>query len=278
MWVNGQAATQLSLLDRGLAYGDGLFETILLQQGKPVWLDAHLGRLQNGCDRLGLHIDRMLLQGEITAFLEQNQHLILPKSQAVLKIMLTRQSGGRGYRAATRLCNRILTLHPAPSDSAHNATHGIKAFLCQFRLAQQPKLAGIKHLNRLEQVLASQEWPDDSYQEGVVLDRADYVIEGTRTNLFAVINQQLLTPGLDQCGVNGIMRQQLLQHFGKQAKVQAFDYHAMLEADEIFVCNSIVGVWPVVSLRLVATHQEFAIGPYARQAQQYFQSVLDHVD
>jgi 4-amino-4-deoxychorismate lyase len=273
MLLNGQAATDLSLLDRGLAYGDGLFETILVSAGRPVLLKQHLARLARGCQRLGLQPEWNELSSEIQHILDTNSQHVTP---FVLKVMLTRMAGGRGYRSASTACNRILTLHSAPADAALHSKNGIAAFICQQRLALQPTLAGLKHLNRLEQVLASQEWPDDSFQEGVMLDTADRVIEGTRSNVFLVTQGQLVTPALDQCGIAGVLREVLLAQFGSAVTVQQVDLNTVLGAQEVFVCNSIFGVWPLTSLRHGAQTQHYEIGQYARAAQRHFQAAVMH--
>ena len=177
MLLNGQPATAISLQDRGLAYGDGLFETILIRNGKPLLLDEHLVRLQRGCAVLGLEPDVIALHHEISMLLAQ------PAARdSVLKIMLTREASGRGYRPLTAACNRLLTLHAAPDYRANSPEQGIAMFVCKQRLARQPVLAGIKHLNRLEQVLASSEWPDDSFLEGLMLD--PLVESGRHTFMF----------------------------------------------------------------------------------------------
>jgi 4-amino-4-deoxychorismate lyase len=275
MLLNGQAATDLSLLDRGLAYGDGLFETILVAAGRPVLLEQHLARLARGCQRLGLQPDWTQLQREILSLLSS-----LPQaaSHVVLKVMLTRSAGGRGYRPASSDCNRILTLHSAPADAALHSENGIAAFVCQQRLALQPALAGLKHLNRLEQVLASQEWPDDSVQEGLMLDMTGAVIEGTRSNVFLVTQGKLVTPAVDQCGVAGVLRELLLQKFGNVVSEQRVELDTLLSAQEVFVCNSIFGVWPVIALRHGVQTQHYASGQYARAAQRHFQAALAHAN
>lgn len=262
MLLNGQPATAISLQDRGLAYGDGLFETILIRNGKPLLLDEHLVRLQRGCAVLGLEPDVIALHHEISMLLAQ------PAARdSVLKIMLTREASGRGYRPLTAACNRLLTLHAAPDYRANSPEQGIAMFVCKQRLARQPVLAGIKHLNRLEQVLASSEWPDDSFLEGLMLDTEGCVIEGTRTNVFAVIGGQLLTPMLDHCGVQGVMRDWLLQRFGDMACERRFTLGQLRAAREVFVCSSVIGVWPVTQIQHGDERHNYSIGSHTRQAQ-----------
>lgn len=268
MLLNGQPATAISLQDRGLAYGDGLFETILVRNGIPLLLDQHLIRLQRGCSVLGLEPDLLALQQELATALAQ------PAARnSVLKITLTREASGRGYRPMTSACNRLLTLHAVPDYRARVPEQGIAMFVCQQRLARQPVLAGIKHLNRLEQVLASREWPDDNFLEGLMLDTEGCVIEGTRTNVFAVIGGQLMTPMLDTCGVQGVMRDWLLHRFGDLAGESNFTLGQLRAATEIFICSSVIGVWPVVRLQHGAERHRYSIGPRTMQAQAWLQEL-----
>ena len=269
MLLNGQPASEITLLDRGLAYGDGLFETILVHRGKPVFLAEHLTRLQHGCQQLGMQLDLAALQSELASILAGQTG-----PDNVLKVMVTRHASGRGYRPGSAACNRILSLHAAPDYRQQQPGQGIAAFVCRQRLARQPALAGLKHMNRLEQVLASREWPDESFMEGLMLDTGGLVIEGTRTNLFAVIDGKLLTPDLSQSGVNGVMRAVLLKHFGSAVTVATFTLAELKQAQEIFVCNSINGVWPLLSLQSAAQTWHYEVGQRARQAQACFQEAL----
>lgn len=269
MLLNGQPASEISLLDRGLAYGDGLFETILVHQGNPVFLARHLHRLQHGCIRLGMQLDINALQQELL------QVLALPASRnSVVKVIVTRLAGGRGYRPGSSGCNRIITLHAAPDHQSRQPGQGIAMFVCKQRLARQPVLAGLKHLNRLEQVLASQEWPAETFMEGLMLDTEGLVIEGTRSNVFAVIYGKLLTPDLRHCGVAGVMRGVLLEKFAGDVGIASFTLDQLKRADELFVCNGINGVWPVTELHVEGQPWQYPLGARSQQAQAWFVEAL----
>lgn len=268
MLLNGQPASGISLQDRGLAYGDGLFETILVHNGHVVLLDAHLRRLREGCERMGLAFDEKAIRHDLKAVLSH-----VDAANSVLKLMLVRKAGGRGYRPGTDACNRIVTVHPQPIYSG-NPEQGIAMFLCQQRLARQPALAGLKHLNRLEQVLASREWPDERFHEGLMLDTGDLVIEGTRSNVFAVVDGRLVTPQLDHCGVDGVLRRTLLTHFGPRAQQAELTVSQLQAADEVFVCNSVFGVWPVTTLHLTSERRQFPVGAFTREAADCFSEAL----
>lgn len=270
MLVNGKPQKVIDAGNRGLAYGDGLFETLLLHRGRPVLLERHLQRLQNGCSRLGIPDCRRELQ--------QDLQLLEPDfaGAGILKIIVTRGAGGRGYRPPEDVPpDRILSLHPAPVPAGNPLEAGIAVFVCGQRLARQPALAGLKHLNRLEQVLASREWPaQGGFQEGLMLDTEGCVVEGTRSNLFWAAGGRLVTPALNQCGVGGIMREVLLEHFGREAVVESHPLAALLEADEAFVCNSIFGVWPISRMEGQGVRRDFAIGEFARRAGELFKRLL----
>ncbi|PIE23783.1 MAG: aminodeoxychorismate lyase [Neptuniibacter caesariensis] len=265
-WVNGLESDQLSVQDRGLAYGDGLFETILIQASKPCLLDEHLQRLARGLQALSFP-DSVL--DELRADLKQ---LVLPE-QAVLKIIITRGQGDRGYLIpAVQSANRILLLSPV-GDFTDQRNKGVRLRLCQYKLSIQPILAGIKHLNRLDQVLARAEWDDPEIAEGIVSDIDSFIVEGTMSNLFWVKNGCLYTPEIDRCGVQGVMRDHIIRlATAAELSVETGHYYknALLAADEAFICNSVVGIWPVIAI----AEQAFAIGPMTRDLQQMLSEEL----
>lgn len=260
-WIDGVPTATVPAQDRGLQYGDGLFETLAVKDGQIGLLDFHLDRLATGCERLGLPMpSAMLLKTELQA---------AAVGHVVLKLILTRGSGGRGYRPAEgAVPRRILSRHPWPDYPETWARDGVRVKVCDTRLASQPRLAGIKHLNRLEQVLARAEWDDaDGFQEGLMLGLEGGVIEGTMSNVFASPREGvLLTPDLSRCGVAGVMRRHLLEQAAKAGvtvRVEPFPLATLLRAREIFQCNSILGVWPVTEL----AGERYPVGAMTRQAQ-----------
>jgi len=244
--VNGQPGSDISILDRGLAYGQGVFETLLIAQGVICLLDAHLARLLSGCERLG--IPASALETELRQDLSMLQ---LPATDAALKIVVTCGSGGRGYAIPEQPhLNRILILGPMP-DYADQPHLGVRTRWCTTQVAVQPALSGIKHLNRLEQVLARREWNDPGIREGLVCDTRGCVIEGTMSNLFFVHEGTLHTPDLSGAGIDGIMRRQVMKAAQEQGvPVQTGDYcpEQILAASELFLTNSLIGIWPVTRL------------------------------
>ena len=243
--INGEHKGTLDYTDRGLHYGDGLFETIEVIQTRPVFLAQHLARLKTGCQILKIpYPDETLLLDEITLVSKTCK-------KGVIKLILTRGSGGRGYRQPDVLKpTRIIALHPYPDYPGNYKIKGIAARFCDTRLGINPLLAGIKHNNRLEQVLARAEWQDD-FQEGLMLNLNGHVIEGTMSNLFIVKNQKIYTPEITVSGIKGVMREFILTiAMGNHVSVQEalLTPDLVLHADELFVCNSVIGIWPIKSL------------------------------
>ncbi|RAU19379.1 aminodeoxychorismate lyase [Nitrincola tibetensis] len=260
-WVNGVPAEHISVTDRGLSYGHGIFETLPIVQGTALLWSLHRQRLMMSCERLGIPF-----QSVIDA-IEQDIRGFLPDQTGVLRITITCGEGLRGYRMPDRIVpTRILQYLPPSVYPNQPERMGIKAMLCQQRLGISPGLAGMKHLNRLEQVLARSEWQTADLQEGIVCDIDDYIIEGTMSNLFMVKAGELHTPSLDRCGVWGVMRQHLIHLAEREGFVlHEGRYHLedLLASDEIFFCNSLIGIWPLVEL----SPHSFVIGPVTRKLQ-----------
>ena len=267
--VNGECREHIEISDRGFQYGDGLFETIAVINGQPVFFDRHIARLNAGCRRLYIPFP----DAELLAF--EAKKLCRHSNNAVLKLILTRGSGGRGYRQPDVIqTTRVLSLHPFPSFPSSSLgtfmcayeEQGITARFCDTRLGLNPALAGIKHLNRLEQIMARAEWTNPGIQEGIMLDMNEHVIEGTMTNLFYVKNDTLYTSSLKFAGVAGIMRSIIIRissDHDLSVKEHTFTKDELLSADEVFVCNSIVGIWPVKQIAKTC----FPVGVITRQLQ-----------
>jgi 4-amino-4-deoxychorismate lyase len=244
--INGENKHTLEITDRGLHYGDGLFETIEVIQQQPVFLRQHLARLKAGCQVLKIpYPDEALLLDEI-------RQVSKTCEQGVIKLILTRGSGGRGYRQPDLLDpTRIIALHPFPDYPEHYKIQGIKARFCNTRLGLNPLLAGLKHNNRLEQVLARAEWQDE-FQEGLMLNLNEHVIEGTMSNLFVVKEKKIYTPEIIVSGIKGVMRQ-LIINIAQKNKISIQETllteKRVLDADELFVSNSVIGIWPIRSLK-----------------------------
>jgi 4-amino-4-deoxychorismate lyase len=243
--LNGRNTDSIDVMDRGLNYGDGLFETIAVIDEKPLFWDKHLQRLLSGCARLKIKFDDIeILESEVETLCKNNDRV-------VLKITITTGVGGRGYQrpGAEIKPTRLLAIHPWPDYPVNYSTAGTQAHLCSTRLGHAPRFAGIKHLNRLEQVLARSEWDDANTMEGLMLDINHHVISGTMSNLFVVYpDKRLLTPDLSLCGIEGIVRQYILDRsseFGYKSETGKLSLEDVYSADEMFFCNSIAGIMPV---------------------------------
>lgn len=251
MLVNGKQGNLISIRDRGLLYGDGVFRTLPAIHGKAQHWPLHYQKLQHDCAALGIACpDITLLSAEL-------DRLLMQSPDGVVKLIVTRGEGTRGYDLPAQATpTHIWDISPLPGYPADRAKLGIKARLCQLRLSQQPRLAGIKHLNRLENVLAAAEWNntesnDVDVAEGLLMDAEDNVIEGIRSNLFLVSRGKLLTPDLSRCGVAGVQRDRVMawaaQH-NMPLQVRDVNLGEVMSADEIFVVNSVIDLWPIREL------------------------------
>jgi len=240
--VNGVPGESISVQDRGFQYGDGLFESMAVVKGVPLLWDRHMQRLFHGAARLGIDAPpESLLRREA-------EQLGRSVERAVLKIILTRGVSGRGYAPDKQAQpTRTVSLSPWPDYPAGEHTHGVAAQFCRTMISRNQATAGIKHLNRIEQVLARAELEQDC-REGLMCDDFGHVIEGTMTNLFIVSRDRLLTPDLSHSGVEGIMRGLVLERAAElslETRVMDINKSDILQADEVFLTNSLIGLWPV---------------------------------
>ncbi|MGH8751953.1 MAG: aminodeoxychorismate lyase [Burkholderiales bacterium] len=267
--VNGIQTDLLNVHDRGLMYGDGVFRTLRVIQGKAQCWQRHYRKLQQDCAALNINCPTLKILSAELETITRN------KPECVIKIIITRGSGARGYRSAADITpNRIMMASPLPVYPASYAQQGVRVRICDLRLAPHVRLAGIKHLNRLENVLARQEWSDDIIAEGLLLDTEDHIIGGTMTNLFMVKKAELWTPNLSRCGVAGVQRERILeqaQKAGFTCRIAAFTLSQLLQADEIFLTNSVIGVWPVAAFE----ENYWQPGRFTAQAQAWINNDRD---
>jgi 4-amino-4-deoxychorismate lyase len=242
-WIVNGTGTTVDPGDRGLAYGDGLFETMAVIDGRIRHFELHMARLADGCRRLQISLpDRDAIAADF-------ETLLSDESPAVAKLIVTRGIGARGYSPgpATQP-TRIQGIHPWPDYPDSHYADGVAVRSCQLRLGENPALAGIKHLNRLEQVVASMEWQNGPWEEGLLCNTSGSVVGGTRSNVFSVRGDTLLTPSVERCGVKGVMRQTVIetaQELGLQVTEDEFPPQQLYDCDELFLTNAIFGVWPV---------------------------------
>jgi len=286
--VNGEPVGSLPVTDRGLAYGDGVFETLRITASGPVLYTEHLQRLAASCQRLHIPLDLMQVHRHIEQLLNTRALLFSGEfDTGIIKLIVTRGDGGRGYMPPVSVQPRIIVQwHPLPSDLAQPAEQGIVCALIDQPVSLNPQLAGMKHLNRLDQVLASQVMQRlveyrPQLREVLMPDPYGWLIEGSRSNIFAVFEGQLCTPDLSHAGVAGVMRQHLLQaarEAGKPGCIRPIGVSELTLASEVFICNSVIGVWPVHELwsgaRAETPLAAWTRHPRARWAQGLFDTCL----
>jgi 4-amino-4-deoxychorismate lyase len=268
--INGKPGDTISALDRGLHYGDGVFETLKVVRGHVMFMEQHLQRLLKGCERLRIPPPKP------EVLIEETNALVGDEEKAVLKIIITRGRGGRGYRLPeNEHGTRIIIRYAFPDYPQAYYRYGVILRLCDMRISANPALAGIKHLNRLEQVLARSEWQDESIAEGLMMDHKDNIIEGTMSNIFVVQQDRLVTPNVKTSGVAGIIRQQVLnaaQDLGISHDISEVKKEDLLTADEVFLTNSLIGIWPVKHLVHISNQKNvkisYKIGPITGQLTQ----------
>jgi 4-amino-4-deoxychorismate lyase len=248
VWINGRTSTTIDYRDRGLQYGDGVFETMRVRHGRIRLLDYHLERLFAGCRRLALK------GPELRALRRELQGIAAMRNDAVLKLMVTRGvSSHRGYRPTGReRCTRILSLHPLSGGMLAEAAAPVRVRLCATRLGLNPRLAGLKTLNRLESVVARAEWKDARIWEGLMLDVEQNIVCGTMSNVFLKRGSTLMTPVLDRCGVAGVMRRWILESAG-EVRLKPIERHIvwkdLRDAEEVFMSNAVVGLRSVGTIQ-----------------------------
>jgi 4-amino-4-deoxychorismate lyase len=252
--INGSFDYSISPFDRGFAYGDGVFRTLVMRNGAPESWPLHYQKLVADCAAINIVCPSAEL------LMSDMQQLFTPDEVAIAKIIVTRGEGNRGYTPpAITAPMRVVTKSAMPEYPEDRFTDGINLIVCETRLALQPKLAGIKHLNRLENVLARMEWNDQNIADGILLDTNDSVIECTAANIFARFSNTLITPSLAQCGVAGITRQRILElahTLSLKLSVETFNLEKLFAADEVIICNSIYDAWQVKSIQDKTNIQE----------------------
>ncbi len=269
MWVDGRPGSAVSALDRGLHFGDGLFETIACVEGAPRFLELHLERLAAGCARLGLEAPPSAALGS------EVRQLAAHAQRAIIKVLVTRgEAVARGYALTGRERSTRVTLRYSwPNGEPALAREGVRVRIASARLGENPALAGLKHCNRLEQVLARSEWTDPGVAEALMYSSSGALISGTRSNVFIVRDGKLYTPRLDRCGVAGIMRQVVLTAAAEdgigteERRLGAGDLAA---AEELFLTNALIGVRPVRELE----GRTLCVGPVTRRLQEQLAPLL----
>jgi len=237
--INGKINNEISIADRAFNYGDGIFTTAKISHGQIEYLAQHIARLSTSCDVFSINFSQkedLIL--EIT-----NQAKLY--EQGVIKIVITAGQGGRGYsRKGVGKSNIVISIHDVPPHYEGWQEEGINLGIATHQLGLNPMLKGVKHLNRLEQVLIRAELDQQSKDDLVVTNINNQIIEASAANIFWFKDEQLFTPNLDESGVFGIIRQQVIDSTSDINIVKA-DIKVLEEATAIFICNCVMGIIPV---------------------------------
>jgi 4-amino-4-deoxychorismate lyase len=246
-WINGRKSARIDYRDRGLQYGDGVFETMRVRRGQVRLMEYHVERLDMSCRQLGI------AGPPLGALRRELARIAALRKEGVLKLIVTRGSGPRGYRPTGRQrCTRILALHALPKAVLTDRSTAVRVRLCATPLGSNPRLAGLKTLNRLESVMARAEWSDARIWEGLMRDADENIVCGTMSNLFLRRGSSLMTPLLDRCGVAGVMRRWVLETAGDlrlSPLERRIRWQDLSEAEEVFMSNAVVGLRSVGSLQ-----------------------------
>ena len=272
--IDGVPGGSLPVLDRGLHFGDGVFETVACLHGRPRFLSLHLERLAHGCQALGFAAPAaQRLRAEI-------ERLAAAQERSLVKLIVTRgQATVRGYSVSGReQATRVLIRYPWPVEDPVMQQQGVSVRLAALRLGENPVLAGLKHCNRLEQILARSEPDAATAAESLLLSRSGKLVSGTMTNVFLVDgppqSPRLRTPAIDLCGVAGVMRRVVLREAaraGIPATECALWPADLAAAGEVFLTNARIGIWPVGRL----PERTLTPGPLTRRMQSVLQPLLE---
>jgi 4-amino-4-deoxychorismate lyase len=271
--VNNIFVDQLSVTDRGLAFGDGLFETMRLTAGRIPLLDYHLERLDRGCQALAIPVSRILLESSLETFIAA----VSDPAPSIIKLIITRGSGGQGCKPPSIQASRpsIIWQSLPLGDNTQLSRTGVTLQSCRVPIYTNPHLAGIKHLNRLNYVMAALDLPANPAVQGLLTDEKGNILESLHHNLFFVKNDRLMTPLLSGAGVKGVLRRLILERLAPSCSLSVeeveFSIDELLLADEVFLTNGVRGIWPVKAL---AATQWPAPGPITAKLQSLVEAIF----
>ena len=273
--INGVFSETVSVFDRGLAYGDGLFETMSWRytgkkKNQVEFWKRHLNRISFSCKKLKISLPKEnILQSHKDKILNKAYRLGIKKG--ILKLIITRGIGMRGYKFEKNINPTIIFLaFPFRDYPNHFYELGVNTKFCKSYITSNRNFAGLKHLNRLDSVLARDEWNNEKIYEGMFIDENENIIEGTMTNIFLVKGKNLFTPELLDYGINGIMREVVLENYDKffdKIKITKIKKTSLNEFDQMFLTNSLLKIMPV---RKIEKHK-FSILDNTRRIIEHYQ-------
>jgi len=256
--INGIAADYINIDDRSIHYGDGLFETILCVGNRLYYWQQHFQRLQASAEKLKILCpDERVFLADIAKLIDSNKPAHKTENNYVIKIILSRGTGERGYKFSKHIkANRIVLVSDLETEYSSILSNTLlrgELLICDQQVSINEDLAGLKHLNRLENVMARNEWDDKSGKiiDGLMLNADRYVIEGTMSNLFGIKDRELFTPALNRSGVNGMMRDEVINLADKHylpVSVTDMSIDDLFAMDELFITNSLIGMKQVTKL------------------------------
>lgn len=257
-FVNYLKSDAINVSDRGFSYGDGVFETLLIENARIISSDFHQQRLMRACQRLFLPFTLQDLDNAFQ-FIQKNVH---PDGRQCVKLIISRGSGGRGYLPPIKPnLTTVIGFLSAPDYFCH-AERGVSLTVSNIKASMNTSLAGLKHLNRLENVLAKQDLATinqvnyrDDFFESLLLDDDGNLVECVQSNIFWFKNNILHTPLLNRSGVQGTLRSRVLNLSPDSVNVGRFILDDVLNADEVFICNSLMSIVPVTFI--AATHDQY---------------------
>jgi len=237
--IDGKKQSKASIFNRNTQFGDGLFETCLVENKKLLFWSNHFERMKLGCDRLKISmIDETLWLSDI-----KKAFSLMKIDNCIVKLVLSRGESLRGYSYKDNI--RPIRITIVSELKKNNQDKGFSLEFCNSGYNSNPKLAGIKHCNRLEQVIARAGIKVD---DGIMLDENENVVSVTQGNIFCVQGNRLITPNLDKCGIEGTRRAVILKiavDLGFDINIKNLSVAELLRSDEVFISNSIQGVGPV---------------------------------
>lgn len=244
-WVNGQEITSIHCHDRGLAYGDGVFSTVKVQDGQPLHWREHKLRLQNSLKRLFIDSDALFWE-EVERILALACH---EKANIAIKIIVTR-GNQRGYKPSLRESpNWVLYQFQLPNYQSHYQ-QGVHLDVHHDFLNKNPKLSGIKHLNCLDYVLLSHTWKKEG-DDFIICDDENFILEASSANIGFIKNKTLFFPSQEQAGVTGVIRYKLMEAWlfsGGSISLEPIHLTRLGEFESSVMMNALMGVIPVLSI------------------------------
>ena len=275
-WLNGEPQSPLSIKDRGLAYGDGLFETMRCENGQIPFLPLHLARFERGLKALALPASFESIASQIHSF--SKAVTAQAQTPAIIKLIVSRGVGGRGY-APSENAQPTVILQAFVAPLVGEDSEGVSLAVSRVALAEQQWLAGIKHLNRLEYVLAAADVQNRCPEAtALLLNNQGHVIESLHHNLFCVQGGHVYTPALNLCGVAGVLRRWLLDDLAPELSLPCLVLPITLDElsgfDEVFIGNSVRGFMPVTQIITEGQKLSFSKGPVCQQLQRAFLAKL----